>query len=697
MRAYLESVFVVGTAIVAGLVGSVHHCSVYNACKGDDACGNTTQSGCSFVTHVGLVGDRLYGGMRANESLSLLTRGVCAPGERMQMDFEGVQRCFPFRPWPNALTAEIEDASKTVPHERYCGAWIKAGSSTITKPEYFAFYREDEAADAMKRLEAVSYTSPFLATSDLGKFHATCTRAVLGGSAALRAAAVKAYQYMLSHLPDATTKEGALKNLGKLASFHCPTPVTIGITMSNGGFDAKASNGYHFSRRDLARLLYAIEANDETQQLAEEGNAVVNEWAHNSDAATLADFDMIFEGATGIVDSSHVTLDSETTPWLDGFLVLISQGDFARTNAYLKGVAATCATTLQQLADASLGDIGATHDHDHNRPVSLALRNVHRQHEEVPALDRIFRTAQRFATLTTEELSRSVTAGFAQLIAAPVGDAGADCTALARYVYPDAVDSLRFDAVVPDALYARVGTLISTMRAAVLDTVQNYGPIRNVIAQPAVVEAAITSVRVRIPGAPSGTWGGSAVGTTPHAISSDDGVFVRVLKQANAVFKRRMVGLVYDELPLCDGPPSADSTEMNAYIYPSHGCSFLLLGILRRPFSDDRYDDVSLATRVGYIVAHEIGHLELTTTRNTAAADALLHRYDTAVHAEAFADVIAAVSIIRSGQATREEMCGHVSQVWCARVPLFYEHSGVHPAPNVRGDALCATLIDLGL
>ena len=695
MDASTETLIIFVAAIVAGLGGGAYQCTLLADCDADGVCGNTTETSCSFKTHVGLVGDRLYG-TSTNESLSSLTRGVCAHGERLQTTYDGKQRCLPYRPWPNALTAEIEDPSKAAPHERYCGKWIAAGSSTITKPEYFTFYRETEAADAMKRLEAIQYTSPYLATSDLGKFHASCTRSVLGGSGALRAAAVKAYEHLLSQLPDATTKDEALKNLGKLASFHCPTPVTIGITLGHGGFHAKASNGYFFSRRDLARLLYAMEADGETQRLAEEGNAVVNEWAHNSNAATLADFDAIFEGATGIADSSHVTLNSDETPWLDGFLVLISQGDFARVNAYLKGLAATCATVLQKLTDKNLGDVGAT-THDHNRPVSIALRNVQRQFEAVPALERIFRTAPRFARLTTAELSRSVTAGFAQLIAAPVGDPINDCTALARYVFPDAVDSLRFDAVVPEELYTRVGTLVSTMQAAVLDTVQNYAPVRDAIALPGVVEAAIQSVRVRIPGAPVGSWGGTAVATTPHTISSDDGVFVQVLKQANAVFKRRMIGLVYDDLPLCDGPPAQDSTDMNAYIFPTQGCSFLLLGILRRPFADDRYDDLSLATRVGYIIAHEIAHLELVTTRNTAAADALLHRYDAAVHSEALADVIAAVSIIRSGQATREEFCAHVSQLWCARMPFAYQHSGIHPAPNVRGDALCETLGDLGL
>jgi hypothetical protein len=118
---------------------------------------------------------------------------------------------------------------------------------------------------------------------------------------------------------------------------------------------------------------------------------------------------------------------------------------------------------------------------------------------------------------------------------------------------------------------------------------------------------------------------------------------------------------------------------------------------MRRPFADERYDAVSLATRVGYIIAHEFAHLELTAARNAVAFEALMHRYDAAVKTEGFADVIAAVSIVRSGQATREEMCGHVSQLWCARMPIYFEPSGVHPAPNVRGDALCATLQDLGL
>ena len=56
------------------------------------------------------------------------------------------------------------------------------------------------------------------------------------------------------------------------------------------------------------------------------------------------------------------------------------------------------------------------------------------------------------------------------------------------------------------------------------------------------------------------------------------------------------------------------------------------------------------------------------------------------------------VAIVRAGLATAAEVCGHVSQVWCARVPIgaTYSSSNAHPAPNERGDKLCATLEALG-
>ena len=695
MSSEIEAIFVVCAAIVAGLLGSINQCTVYNACK-EDTCGNTSLS-CSFQNHVSLVGDRFYD-LSTNASLAVLTRGVCAPGERMQIDAgSGKQRCLPFRPWPDALDSEIMDLSKTKPHERYCGAWLDAQSSiALTRSKSQAFYHEDNVADEIRRVEATKFNSPYLSGTDIGKFHSLCTHSVLGGSGALRKSAIGAYKYLQQMMPPAMTKEDALKSLGVLASHHCPTPVLIGATMDSPGYAAQATHGYKYEKNDLAKLLYALEASEGLQYQAEQGNAIVNDWSADLPEATLADFDLIFVGATGIQDSNHVVLKAKSTPLLSGFLSLVDSGRFDYVQGYLHGLAASCSVVLQHLADASLG-APDSEKHDHLNPIKIAIDHLKSQRPATPALERIFGNKPRFATFEAEDLNDAMVAGFAQLEGAPMGDASDDCTSLTRYIFPDRVDELRFEAVVPDNLYVRLEHLVDDMRVAVYDTMQNYAPVRDALTFPTAVLSAINDVKFRIPGAPVVSWAGSMVPHQTIDFDSDDGVFVVMLKQAKEIFRRRVNNLIYDQRDVCDGPSMRDSVETNAFIYPSSGCSFLLLGLLRRPFADARYNDLSLSLRVGYVIAHEIGHLELLVGNHDAPYNDLLQLYDENVRSEGFADIIAVASIIRAGMATREEACAHISQIWCAAMPLVYENTGVHPAPNERGDLLCATLERLGL
>ena len=698
MEETVQFLIVCAAALVAGLVGGAHQCLVLSDCDDRGTCGNTSETTCSFQNYVGLVGDRVYGSS-VNATIASLTRGVCAPGERMQIDAaSGRQRCLPFRPWPDALDAEIMDFTKSAPHERYCGAWIEAKSSiALAKPKSQAFYHEDDVADEIRRVESNKFDSSYLSGTDLAKFHNLCTHSVLGGSGALRKAAMNAYSYLNALMPAATTKETALKSLGVLASHHCPTPVLIGAAMGSSGYIAQAAHGYKYEKRDMARLLYALEAPESLQYQAEQGNAVVNDWTADLPEATLADFDLIFVGATGIQDSNHVVLDAKSTPLLSGFLSLVNSGRFDYVDGYLKGLAASCSVVLQHLADANLGAPDSEKEDDHMRPVRNAIRHVKGQRPTAPALERIFDHKPRFATFEPEDLNAAVVAGFAQLEGAPVGDAGDDCTKLTRYIFPDRVDELRFEAVVPNELYVRLEHLVDDTRVAVYNTVNEYAPIRDALTFPSAVLNAINDVRFRIPGAPVVSWAGSMVPHQSIDFGSDDGVFVVMLKQAKEIFRRRVNDLIYDQRDVCDGPSMRDSVETNAFIYPGSGCAYLLLGLLRRPFADARYDDLSMALRVGYVIAHEIAHLELIVSNRDAAYNDLLQLYDEDVRSEGFADIIAVVSIIRAGMATRQEVCAHVSQIWCAAMPLAFENTGVHPAPNERGDLLCATLERLGL
>ena len=62
-----------------------------------------------------------------------------------------------------------------------------------------------------------------------------------------------------------------------------------------------------------------------------------------------------------------------------------------------------------------------------------------------------------------------------------------------------------------------------------------------------------------------------------------------------------------------------------------------MLGILKKPFADVRYDNASLYSRFGYIIAHELAHQVESSTYTTD----LVGAYVESQHAEALADIIA--------------------------------------------------------
>jgi len=296
-------------------------------------------------------------------------------------------------------------------------------------------------------------------------------------------------------------------------------------------------------------------------------------------------------------------------------------------------------------------------------------------------------------------VSNASTVTFSQLRAAPSGSDD-DCVTLAEFLFPDRLDEERFQLLVTNKLYARLEELTATIHAAVADTVTNFAPIRNVFvttAAAASVALNVVNTPIRIPGAPRGSWAGLDRALVNAEFDSSDGPLLIALKQARGVFDDRM-RILFDDANVCAGKPVSDSVAANAYVLPGGDCSFLLLGLLRKPLADERYDNASLASRIGFVIGHELAHNEMTSSTDETMLAALLLHYPSNVFDEAIADVISAVSIVRAGLASAEALCSHQSQIWCARVPAGWVAAAdaSHPAPNARGNALCDTLIDLG-
>jgi hypothetical protein len=593
----------------------------------------------------------------------------------------GVQECAPWRVWPSALNEEIQAPDAPEQHDRMCGAWIEAGNSlSIQTPSYWAFYDGEAQRAAVENAERATYASARLSGTDLGKFYTACSHTVLGGNGALRAAAVPAYRYLREGIGAPSTQDEALAALGWLASHYCDGPLQLGVALGYQYY-AWAQPGSVFERGDLARALFSVDEGPELQGLAEEASALVNQHAYASPETGLTAFERILEGATGRTDHEDVPLARLITPELDGFLWLTNHSSTKLVRAYLDGLAARCAFSIRATMDGSIGSV--LEGLRSTRPAAAALGRLQQRPDAEP-----------LAEVTEEAELDASTTTWTQIRGKPSGDPAADCAAFARFVFPDRVDEQHFALTVSDKLYARMEQVTGWLRAAVADTVLAVPAFRDALADPDAVAAAVNRTVIRIPGAPRGSWAGVQRPLVDGGLEASDGVMLMALKHARGAFLDRMSALVFDDANHCSGPPIYDALVQNAYIYVNAGCSYVLLGILRKPLADERYDNASLAARAGWVVAHELAHNTLATGWNAGAAQALLGRYPANVHSEAMADVLAAVAAIRAGLATPAQMCAHASQVWCARTPVGYVGStGSHPGANQRGDWLCETLV----
>ena len=696
-------------AAFVALVAGAAHCSVTTECLRTDRCLRTGGDvlGCGFVNVLEVGADRLYNASHADVSLATLTRGSCAPGERAQAG--GV--CVPLRSYPSALEVEVQDpASSTYAHTRWCGAWIYAHAGGVRDATlYYSFYDEAHATAAVEAAEARQYASPWLSHGDAGKFYAACTRTVRGGAGAIRAAARLAYAD-LKPAPTGGDRADALRALGWLASHACPGPLQLGIGVdaAQGVFPA-AVRGALFAEGELARALFVMEEGATMQADAEAAADVVDRFAFDSPRAVAADYELVFEGATAddapapaaaaasfmppginLTDTGSDDLQYAITPEFDGLLILLNRSDAHLVDAYLAGLAASCALAIQQTLDPELQPVLL----DGDKPAARALGRLELTPDAVDAhLFLVGDAAVRNASAVT----------WAQLRPRPAGKAQADCLALTRYVMPDRIDAMHFGLVVPDALYAALEPMVADIRAAVANALETVVGVSDLLeaGAGALAAAKVRGFRLRLPGAPRGTWAGYARPLADGALASTDGVMRMAVQQARAAFLDRHSlwsgagGALADS---CDFPALFDSLTSNAYIAPSLGCTHILTGLLRRPFADARYDAESLRSRVGFVVAHEFAHVSLLYTPS-ANGRALMDTYGDveSVRYEGLADVIAARSLVAAGLVGCSELCSHVSQLWCGlrRQPTDWDlglgvgGTPTHPAVNERGDLLC--------
>ena len=753
-----ESMMIVLLSSGAALVSLGWTCWVRSMCVESGACvadgtddsGSLYPSVCAFRNLMDPSVAAAYHRL-ATSSLAALTRGTCGVGEQQVTSrLSNKLECVSRRPFPNALNVEVQDLTRSIPHERACGKWLGSGVAIQAQleqtPEYLSMYDEGERVAELRRLEATLHAGRRVATTNVARFTAACRRAVTAGGIAIDASARAAYAHLIREtaVESASLAEQAL---GVIVGHYCEAPVSLSWRR-HGAKDAyvvHVDEGELFDAKVLGDALWRVGEAVEHQRRAEDGSAFlrtavlrglgsVGSGAAAGEALTFRR--ALLTGAFGPAgeddDSAWERIRTVNSAALTAFDAFTQLPD-ATKRSFVRGVAAVCTATFSSLL---AGDDGATTTAT-TASASRIGEWTARVRSARPALEALGQlssseTRPREPLLhVSEDVVRNASAArITQLMGVPSRGVDSTCLALARSIFPDVVTRTHFALVVTPPFYERLATVVRDVRNGVVSALSDDGTgnerLRGVLPRPDAVSAAVNATRVRISGAPSGTWAGSDVPPPEAVFASDDGVITMAAKQTRAHFLQRFVALALHSGDVCDQPPSLSPLLTNAYIFPSLRCSYYLLGMLMPPWADELYDDESLYARFGYIIGHELAHTNLgiggpSYSSATATASELFQSYPyrDSTKNEAFADILGAVGVLRTGKVNRSALCMHVSQLWCARVPIGYEAlasrshplavrptpppspppvvspSPAHPrAPpqNLRGDSLCDTL-----
>jgi len=690
----------VAIALFASLIGHTTVCAEQHECLKHGTCyslnsGSALDPSCSFRTTITPTGYKLLNASMQAEALAWMDRGVCAPGLRQQVDsVTGALTCVRKRSYPDAFLEEIGDPGGSTDHERYCGKWIAAGSVAYGS-EKWAFY---DATDVERDVDNVvrAKGASRMATTDLGKFRSSCRTMV--ASNAQGAAAKQAYELLLPGLRSDSLGV-ALESVGFLASHYCDTPALVGVGIDDDAFTAKVLSGTVLREQDLKNAMYVVGEDRSQRDMA------------MAFAAAMRDLDALQPTTSDVAKA--VVRGTYRGTWLEGYVgpslmvtravyneplerfmgAFASQGQ-AQAHAYLKGVAAVCSLAAQSMVVAEGGNllpyfrqrtqVGAAASR-----TTVALGRLTPPHEDKDSV-----TEQTLLNASTVRLS-----SLSALSSASRRSAREVCLDAAKRVFPDEFDRIAFNALVTPALYDRLEQLSNSVREAAAVTLSQdlIGGIFADYSDRQTAYAKVRATKVRIAGAPRGTWAGIDREFRRPDITSDDGALTMIVKQARAVYLDRLLP-VATGAGICEHPALYPGVSRNAYLLltSTSACSMLLPGLLVPPFADERYDDASLATRVGFVMAHEFMHVTaLTSQWNPVYEDVILGDYPDSTHVEAIADVGAAASLARFSYVSNETICASASQLFCGRVgwmPVLDEPPPWHPPTNMRGDNICEFL-----
>ena len=692
----------VAVALFCSLIAHTTVCAERHACLAHGTCydlnsGHWYDPSCSFRTTVTPAGFKLLNASVQYETMQRMNRGVCSPGLRQQVDsVTGDMACARKRSWPDAYLAEIGNPEGSTDHERHCGKWIGAGSIAYGDQKW-AFYDATEVerdVDNVVRAKGASR----VAITDLGKFRASCRTMVASNSAG--ASARQAYDQLFPML-STDSLGSALESIGFLASHYCDAPALVGVGLDDGAFTAKVLSGTVLADRDLKNAMYVVGADR-----AQRNQAMAF-------AEQMRELELVALQATTPEQATAVVRGTYRGTWLEGYVgpsltitravtneplerfvrAFEAQGG-AMARAYLNGVAAVCSLAAQAVVVPEQGNLlpffsEQTQTGGAGARAAAALGRLVAPDEDRDAVDE-----HVLLNASTVRLS-----ALSALSTASRKSARDVCLAAAKRVFPDDFDHIAFNALVTPTLYGRLEQLSSWVRESAAVTL-SQDLIGGIYPDYATRQGAYTKLRatkLRIAGAPRGSWAGIDREFRRPDLLSNDGALTMIVKQARAVYLDRLLPVVTGA-GICEHPALYPGVSRNAYLLlaSSQACSMILPGLLVPPFADERYDDASLATRVGFVMAHEFMHVTAFKDQwSEAYAKHLLADYPESTRVEAIADLGAAATLARREGVSNETICASVSQLFCGRVgwmPVLDAPPPYHPPTNMRGDNVCAFL-----
>jgi hypothetical protein len=681
--------------LIASLVCGYTTCNIRSLCINSNTCVDVSVGFCSFNNKVNIPKQPFDIFNMTSNLFAREPNSVCSPGYKMNIIGKTQKsECVPFFPFPNAINYEIMNPNASSPVEKACGKWIEAGGAVDSVYGRGSF-DNNNWIEELEHVEDIVTSYPRLDHNDMSKFRSECERTVFDGPFALQKSASKVFDYFEDYIETiVVNRTGFLKACGFIAGHYCDSPVATGYFLDSS-YVVLLYNGHLFGATTLSDSLKLFDTQYSVQQEANHANSEIRELFLGGNSSDLTSFEryQLMVGASGMSNINYKEAVARTT--LGGAALKYYDKNPQKAISYLKGISAFCAfealyqfvdydSSREQLYSNLKKEVRHIRD---SRPAATSLGRL----KQVGDLDQAnpYSDVLKVSGITLASIAGNKSSGIPST----------DCLEMLRKVFADSVESARFTKIIPSQLYSNLQYLTSTVKDGI-GLAFETDPLKNTISSKPEFEKILSGAKLRIVGAPVGSWAGENRNASLVEFTSNDGMFLMIIKKSRSLYTHSFIQTVSDSsISLCDHDVLWSELTWNAYAMRTYNtyCAVIFLGLAHKPLMDPLYDDESLLSRSLFVVAHEFAHfsqLSGLVSKESWNKNGLLEEYYKDTHSEAYADVVAAVAILSTGMVKREKFDIHHCQVWCSRQPLWYQQplNTIHPIGNDRCSFLIKTL-----